>query len=73
MTTMILAEIEQQVETQIGRPFNITDAFDCIIGTSAGGLIAIGLSSGYSARELRDNVMDDMIENTFKNKRGTVA
>lgn len=72
MTTMILAEIEQQIETKIGRPFNITDAFDCVIGTSAGGLIAVGLSSGYSARELRDNVMDDMISNTFKDKRGTV-
>lgn len=34
--------------------------------------MAVGLSAGYSARELRDEVMDSMISNTFKNKRSTV-
>eukprot|EP00347_Sterkiella_histriomuscorum_P020703 403336801 len=69
MTTNILAEIEQQIETRIGKPFKITDAFDCVIGTSAGGLLAIGLSAGYSARELKATVMDEMIEQTFSSKR----
>lgn len=73
MTTMILAEIEAQIAAKIGKPFKITDAFDCVIGTSAGGLIALALSAGYSATELRDSVMEEMIPATFSNPRGSVA
>ncbi|CDW83966.1 patatin [Stylonychia lemnae] len=72
MTTMILASIEEQISAKIGKTFKITDAVDCIIGTSAGGLIALGLSAGFSAVELRDSVMEEMIPATFSKPRGKV-
>jgi patatin-like phospholipase/acyl hydrolase len=40
------------VEEQIGR--NPADFFDLIVGTSTGGIIALGLGAGMSAREIRD-------------------
>jgi patatin-like phospholipase/acyl hydrolase len=41
-----LAHIEQAV----GR--NVSDYFDLIVGTSTGGIIALGLGLGFSAEEL---------------------
>ena len=72
MTTRILANIEKEVAAKIGKPFKITDAFDCVIGTSAGGLIALALAAGYSATELQDTVMEEMIPATFSNARGSI-
>ncbi|CDW89786.1 patatin [Stylonychia lemnae] len=67
MTTMILASIEEHIRRLTKQhQFKITDAVDCVIGTSAGGLIALGLSSGFSAIELRDDVMNKMIPATFE-------
>lgn len=40
------------VEEQIGR--NPADFFDLIVGTSTGGIIALGLGSGLSAAQIRD-------------------
>ena len=72
MTTMILADIEEKISAKTNKPFKITDTVDSIIGTSAGGLIALGLAAGFSSCELRDSVMEDMIPATFSKPRGTV-
>ena len=52
MTCKVLEKIEQQFRSQKNNNYKITDAFDCVIGTSVGGLIAIALVAGYSARKL---------------------
>ncbi|OGS11996.1 MAG: hypothetical protein A2234_05065 [Elusimicrobia bacterium RIFOXYA2_FULL_58_8] len=41
-----LANIEEQIEAPIGK------YFDLIVGTSTGGILALGLGLGYSAKEL---------------------
>ncbi len=43
-----LAEVEQELDAPL------TDYFDLIVGTSTGGIIAIGLGLGLSAREILD-------------------
>lgn len=43
-----LASIEQQLGG------NVADHFDLIVGTSTGGIIALGLGLGYSAQEILD-------------------
>ena len=42
----LLAAIEEDCQT------SITDHFDLIAGTSTGGIIALGLGLGYSAKEI---------------------
>src|SRR5437868_5520004 len=44
------------VEEQIGR--SPADFFDLIVGTSTGGIIALGLGGGLSASEIRDFYID---------------
>lgn len=59
-TISLLAEIERIIETSYGsNNVKIGDYFDLITGTSIGGILALGLASGKSAREL---------ESTFKEK-----
>jgi uncharacterized protein len=43
-----LAEIEEQAKVKI------IDYFDLITGTSTGGILAIGLGLGFSAKDLLD-------------------
>ncbi|HKC50887.1 MAG TPA: CBASS cGAMP-activated phospholipase [Myxococcota bacterium] len=43
-----LACIEKQVDARVG------EFFDLIVGTSTGGIIALGLASGFSAQEILD-------------------
>lgn len=47
-TASLLAEIEENVEVRLA------DYFDLIAGTSTGGIIALGLGLGLSAREVSD-------------------
>ena len=47
-TAAVLAKLEEDFKTRI------IDHFDLIAGTSTGGLIALGLASGMSAREVLD-------------------
>ena len=39
-----------QIEQSVGR--NVADFFDLIVGTSTGGIIALGLGMGFSARAM---------------------
>lgn len=72
MTTMILCALEDDIREKTGKKdFKITDAFDCVIGTSAGGLTTLALAAGFSANELKV-VMKEMIPETFKDPRGSV-
>ncbi len=52
-TISLLAEIERIIEEKSGiNGFRIGDYFDLITGTSIGGILALGLAYGKSAREL---------------------
>ena len=52
-TISVLAEIERIIEEQPGRNnVKAGDYFDLITGTSIGGILALGLAAGKSAREL---------------------
>jgi hypothetical protein len=51
-TAAVLAGLEQD----LGRP--VLDAFDLVVGTSTGGIIALGLGAGLSAREILDFYVD---------------
>ena len=52
-TISFLAEIERIIESQKNiENVKIGDYFDLITGTSIGGILALGLASGKSAREL---------------------
>lgn len=52
-TINVLAEIERIIEQNTGQSgVKAGDYFDLIVGTSIGGILALGLASGKSAREL---------------------
>ena len=54
-TISVLAELERILEEpSSGKTIKIGDYFDLITGTSIGGLLALGLAEGKSARELKD-------------------
>ncbi len=67
----ILAYIEEELSKKLGRDVKVTDVVDFVIGSSAGGLTALCLAYGMSARAQRDSV-EDMQKNFFdpKLKRG---
>ncbi|CDW88500.1 patatin-like phospholipase family protein [Stylonychia lemnae] len=69
MTCRVLEQIEQEFrrKEQFGKNFKIIDAFDCVIGTSVGGLIAIALVAGYSAKKL-SHAMSRMMPIIFKDE-----
>lgn len=52
-TISVLAQIERNIENRSSaKSVKIGDYFDLITGTSIGGILALGLASGKSAREL---------------------
>ncbi|HGF5560128.1 TPA: CBASS cGAMP-activated phospholipase [Klebsiella quasipneumoniae] len=52
-TINVLAEIERIIEQKTGdTSVNVGDYFDLITGTSIGGVLALGLASGKTARQL---------------------
>ena len=72
MTVQILASIEDKLRAKLKNPsLKISDVIDCVIGTSAGGLIALGLACGKSANDLKE-IMLSIIGNTFKNPRNLI-
>ena len=60
-TASVLAHFETYILDQKGlsgvvaKEYSIAQHFDLICGTSIGGIIALGLASGLTAREIRDN------------------
>ncbi|WP_151979998.1 CBASS cGAMP-activated phospholipase [Acinetobacter guerrae] len=59
-TISLLAELESIIEEREGRiDVKIGDYFDLITGTSIGGILALGLASGQSARDLRDTFKEN--------------
>ncbi|CDW75177.1 patatin-like phospholipase family protein [Stylonychia lemnae] len=68
MTCRVLEKIEQEFRLSTGnRNFKIIDAFDCVIGTSVGGLIAVALVAGYSAKKLA-HAMSRMMPHIFQDE-----
>jgi patatin-like phospholipase/acyl hydrolase len=54
-TISVLAEIERIIEEKTGKTnVNVGDYFDLFTGTSIGGILALGLTTGKSARELNE-------------------
>jgi patatin-like phospholipase/acyl hydrolase len=70
ITVHLLAAIERKCREILKDPhYKITQSVDLIIGTSAGGLLALALGCGYGANELIEtNIMSNIIEATFKTK-----
>jgi patatin-like phospholipase/acyl hydrolase len=54
LAASILANIETYLNDATGEPVALGQRFDLLSGTSAGGLIALGLGMGRSAAEVRD-------------------
>lgn len=53
-TISVLARLEEVIEDKFNiQNVKIGDYFDLITGTSIGGILALGLASGKSARELQ--------------------
>ena len=52
------AALLSQIEDQLSRAGCIGEYFDCIAGTSTGGILAIGAGLGVPARRMRDLYMD---------------
>ena len=48
----ILCELEEELQRREGPEARLCDYFDLICGTSTGGIIAIGLALGMSAKEM---------------------
>lgn len=48
----ILCELEEELQNREGKDARLCDYFDLICGTSTGGIIAIGLALGMSAKEM---------------------
>ena len=60
-----LASIEEEVESSIG------EYFDLIVGTSTGGIIALGLGLGFAAKELLSFYQDLGSQVFAGNRRGS--
>lgn len=60
------ASVLSRLEEQMGRP--IIDSFDLVAGTSVGGIIALGLSAGRSATEIKQAFLDEG-HNVFSSRR----
>src|SRR5690625_1823326 len=59
-TISVLAEIERIIEESTGRQnVRAGDYFDLITGTSIGGIVALGLAVGKSAREIEAKFRED--------------
>ena len=68
-TITLLAELESIIENRENREnVKIGDYFDLITGTSIGGILALGLASGKSARELKQ-AFEDNAQHIFPLKR----
>lgn len=67
-TINVLAEIERIIEQQTGKSnVKAGEYFDLITGTSIGGILALGLAAGKSAREL-ESVFRDQAPSIFPNR-----
>ncbi|MBE0405246.1 CBASS cGAMP-activated phospholipase [Halomonas citrativorans] len=68
-TINVLAEIERIIEQQTGQSHvKAGEYFDLITGTSIGGILALGLAAGKSAREL-ESVFRDQASLIFPHRR----
>lgn len=68
-TITLLAELEAIIEKREKREnVKIGDYFDLITGTSIGGILALGLASGKSARELK-KAFEENVQHIFSLKR----
>lgn len=69
-TISVLAQLEQIKAEQTGnQDIRIAEYFDLLTGTSIGGILALGLASGKSARELKQ-VFFENAANIFPKKSG---
>lgn len=67
-----LAEIEEHLERE-GKDPRLYKYFDLMAGTSTGGLIAIGLSMGFSARQILEMYVTRGPEIFAQNQRGSAG
>lgn len=67
LTVSILEKIEEYLNVHCASQMHIGRRFDLISGTSIGGILALGLALGYSARDLRGKLYD-LIPKVFGQK-----
>jgi patatin-like phospholipase/acyl hydrolase len=53
-TATVLSELERHIGT------NLSERFDCFVGTSVGGIIALGLASGLSAQKIAAHIIQNV-------------
>jgi patatin-like phospholipase/acyl hydrolase len=71
-TVTVLAEIERILTVKTQKEVKIGDYFDLITGTSIGGILALGLASGKSAREL-EKIFTEEAQSIFPKSFGFVS
>jgi len=67
LTARILANIEHYVNSRTGSDKPLGDRFDLLVGTSTGGIIALGLSIGKTANEI-SSFYADLVPKIFSSK-----
>jgi hypothetical protein len=70
LAASILANIEMYLDRITAKPMSIGRRFDLIAGTSVGGLIALGLALGRTAKELR-NLFESFVPAVFADTNKT--
>lgn len=60
LSARILSRIERHLDQQSGQPRPLGERFDLIVGTSTGGLIALGLAASKRAEEIFGHYQDSL-------------
>ena len=63
-------EILKQIAKELGGAINIQSFFDLIVGTSTGGIIALGLTARNWTLEECTRRFEDLVEKTFTRRKG---
>ncbi|CAD2097053.1 phospholipase A2, putative [Plasmodium vinckei] len=70
---IVLTRIENELRKELGNDtVNLIDCFDMVCGTSAGGLISLGLLGGYSLQDI-SILLPHIMEKTFEGNRNIIS
>lgn len=72
LSATLLANIETYLDERSGESVPLGTRFDLIVGTSVGGLLALGLALGLRASELRDH-LESLVPVVFGRPKSRIA